>query len=1288
MQDGRAFIPSILSLNRLNHPFIALLLAMLFIVSCLPGVASAAAISCTATDDQIKLTSSNQVDPTDNTWKISLSGVTVKDIVSEYDLDVQGLPSGLVLSAQKATSENSIIVTLTGSATISSVTTVSVTVNASAIQDSGYSNSGALSLRLVPATIQVAGSATDNSVRMASGNTTIDGTDSKWVINVTSGTVKPSGLQTSDITVTNLPSNLNIASVAKGTGNTLEVTVAGTALSAVNTATTVNIVINGTAVTESQAQNSAAVAVILNPALNRVAGSATDSTVQMASGNTSIDSSNNKWVITLTGGTVKASGLSLTDVTVSLPANLSIATIAKASGSNAIELTLSGTATSAITTTTSVNVVVKSTAVSESGLQDSLPIACSLVPSATKVTGTATDANIKMASGNTSIDSTDNKWVITLSAGTVKAGLSLTDVSVSLPANLSVATIAKAAGSNAIELTVTGTATSAITSPTAINVVVRGSAVNETGLQDSDPITVNLNPAPTKVIGTATDANIKMASGNTSINSTDNKWVITLSAGTVKSGLSLTDVNVSLPANLSVATIAKAAGSNAIELTVTGTATSAITTPTAINVVVRGSAVTETGLQDSDPISVNLNPAPTKVAGSATDADIRMQGGNVKVDTTNNKWVINLTAGTVKTTGLTVNDLSLILPTGLSVTNVAKVSGNNSIEITVDGTASPAITTATSINVVVRGSAVSEIGLQDSSAIPVNIVLGPTKVAGTATTASIQMTTGNQQISASGNKWVINLTAGTVKTSGLTASNISVTNLPNGLNISTVAKSSVGNSIEITAAGTANPALSTPATVNVVVRGTAVSETGMQDSSVIPVSISLASTKVAGTVTDDSIQMAAGNQQVDSANNKWVISLTAGTVKSSLSASDLTVTNLPSGLSIGTVAKSSGSNSIEITLAGTASSALTTTTTINVVVKASAVIETGMQDSSAIPVKITLAAIKVAGTATDGSIQMTAGNQQVDTANNKWVINLTSGSVKTSGLTTSDISLTLPNGLNVSNVAKSSGSNSIEITLAGTANPALTTPATINVVVKNSAVSESGMLDSSAIPATIALAATTKIAGTPTDASVKLAPGNTAIDSSDNKWVITLSSGTVRSSVTTADVIVTGLPANLTFSVAKAAAANAIELTISGTAINAVTTPTTITVVIKGSAVTESGFANSDQISLTLTPISDCFIATAAFGSYLDSHVMALRIFRDQVLMKYGWGQWFVKQYYHYSPPLAAVIANNSTLRFLARLMLTPIVFAVEYPAYLGVFLLLILGVMLVRRFRPGMSSI
>lgn len=69
-----------------------------------------------------------------------------------------------------------------------------------------------------------------------------------------------------------------------------------------------------------------------------------------------------------------------------------------------------------------------------------------------------------------------------------------------------------------------------------------------------------------------------------------------------------------------------------------------------------------------------------------------------------------------------------------------------------------------------------------------------------------------------------------------------------------------------------------------------------------------------------------------------------------------------------------------------------------------------------------------------------------------------------------------------------------------------------------------------------------------------------------------------------------------------------------------------------------------------------CFIATAAFGSYVEPHVMVLRQLRDNVLMRYSWGRDFVAFYYEEGPQWAAFIADREWAKGLVRVSLMPLV--------------------------------
>ena len=86
-------------------------------------------------------------------------------------------------------------------------------------------------------------------------------------------------------------------------------------------------------------------------------------------------------------------------------------------------------------------------------------------------------------------------------------------------------------------------------------------------------------------------------------------------------------------------------------------------------------------------------------------------------------------------------------------------------------------------------------------------------------------------------------------------------------------------------------------------------------------------------------------------------------------------------------------------------------------------------------------------------------------------------------------------------------------------------------------------------------------------------------------------------------------------------------------------------------------FATSDADSS-----GGCFIATAAYGSYLDPNVQVLRDFRDDVLLTNTVGRKLVHVYYSNSPRFADYIARHDGARTATRLALTPVVYAVAYP--------------------------
>src|SRR6185437_16583736 len=69
-----------------------------------------------------------------------------------------------------------------------------------------------------------------------------------------------------------------------------------------------------------------------------------------------------------------------------------------------------------------------------------------------------------------------------------------------------------------------------------------------------------------------------------------------------------------------------------------------------------------------------------------------------------------------------------------------------------------------------------------------------------------------------------------------------------------------------------------------------------------------------------------------------------------------------------------------------------------------------------------------------------------------------------------------------------------------------------------------------------------------------------------------------------------------------------------------------------GDESSNSECTSPDQIICLLSQNGQCFIATAAYGSNMESHVQTLRAFRDKFLIPTKFGRNFVSWYYKHSP--------------------------------------------------------
>lgn len=95
-----------------------------------------------------------------------------------------------------------------------------------------------------------------------------------------------------------------------------------------------------------------------------------------------------------------------------------------------------------------------------------------------------------------------------------------------------------------------------------------------------------------------------------------------------------------------------------------------------------------------------------------------------------------------------------------------------------------------------------------------------------------------------------------------------------------------------------------------------------------------------------------------------------------------------------------------------------------------------------------------------------------------------------------------------------------------------------------------------------------------------------------------------------------------------------------------------------------------------------CFIATAAYGSSVDPHVMVLTDFHRKYFTTSRAGRALTEFYQKYAPPMADYISRHEYARLAVRTALTPAVYAIQYPAASLFVIVAILGVSGVARRR------
>lgn len=93
---------------------------------------------------------------------------------------------------------------------------------------------------------------------------------------------------------------------------------------------------------------------------------------------------------------------------------------------------------------------------------------------------------------------------------------------------------------------------------------------------------------------------------------------------------------------------------------------------------------------------------------------------------------------------------------------------------------------------------------------------------------------------------------------------------------------------------------------------------------------------------------------------------------------------------------------------------------------------------------------------------------------------------------------------------------------------------------------------------------------------------------------------------------------------------------------------------------------SNEAYTATGDDTSGCFIATAVYGSPMETHVKTLRDFRDRFLATNSPGRFLLRLYYKHSPPLAHYIEYHKIARSIIRWALLPLVWTSQLFLSLG----------------------
>ncbi|MZP29844.1 hypothetical protein GTO91_09005 [Heliobacterium undosum] len=636
-----------------------------------------------------------------------------------------------------------------------------------------------------------------------------------------------------------------------------------------------------------------------------ITATVTDSTVTMQEITSSVqyvNGADNCWTIAVANGTVKAD-VKLSDLSIkNLPHNL-IPVVSKAANANAIQIKVTGSCTP-VHGAIPIGVVVKASAVTESGMGDSAPLNMELKPAPTQVNGDLTDRQALLNVDNLSY--IDNQWVCKVNVGTVKQNISWSDLSINVNsmAFSAVSYDVYKGEANTIVIRVLTLPYTSLSEPAEVNVTVKSTAVEENGLSDSAPVKAYILP-PGQIAVMPLHKTIWMDYGNRTVHPQE-RWVVEVIGATLRTVLSTSDVQITdLPAGLTP-TVVKGPG-NTVEVSLTGTMATALTQPSVTQgIIVKGSAIDGAGFADSAERYLLLTPNPFQVSGYASDDLLVMNPDNRTADCSD-EWQIGMTMGQLRS-ALSPADLQIDgLPAGLTPTWV--VEPDNVIGFSVSGTAVNPITSPVSVDISLRNSAVEEQEYITCS-VPIRVWLVPMIALSSNPSTPLVMETVYAPYAAA-NKWVLPVATGVVH-DGFSINDLHITGSPLPVGLTLSAEKGAGNTIALAVYGTADQAVTQPLLIIAAILGTGVGVdaqgTGPRygDSAPIPLLILPAGSPRYMIASPNSVTAGSSTQT-------FTLQLYNETVSGTVAQGDITLMGDLNGLAVGNVANTTSSVTVQVT---------------------------------------------------------------------------------------------------------------------------------------------------------------------------------------------------------------------------------------------------------------------------------------------------------------------------------------------------------------------------------------